>query len=389
MPTAGLYMHIPFCRAKCAYCDFVSYPGLETLHGPYVQAVCQEIALQASPWAGFLFTSIYIGGGTPTVLAPDQLITLLEKSRECLHFAPQAEITTEANPGTVSWGALRALRQGGVNRLSLGVQSLQDDELALLGRVHTAAEALEAYGLAREAGFSNINLDLIFGLPGQSLERWRETLERALALRPEHLSLYALSVEEGTPLAERIAAGRLPPPDDALAARMYTLAEALLAQKGYRHYEISNWARDEATGIVAGEFPRWACRHNLIYWRNEPYLGVGAAAYSYDGQRRWGNMPEVTEYIQGIWAGRGAVAQSETLDAEKRLDETMMLGLRLVRGILWEEIRQRFGRDARTVYAPQIAELTEAGLVIADGQGLRLTPRGRLLGNRAFAAFLR
>jgi len=306
-----------------------------------------------------------------------------------LPLSTQAECTVEANPGTVSRDGLHALRQAGVNRLSLGVQSLHDEELALLGRVHTAREALAAYDLAREAGFANINLDLILGLPGQSLSRWRETLFQALALRPEHLSLYALTVEEGTPLAARIAAGLLPAPDDDLAAQMVELAEALLEQEGYRHYEISNWARGEAASAAETAIPALACRHNLKYWRNEPYLGLGAAAHSYDGRRRWANTPVVETYIHHTLAGQDGVVQSEVLSAAQRLDETMMLGLRLVSGIAWEDLARRFGQDPRDVYRRQIADLVETGLLAVDAWGLRLTARGRLLGNRVFAAFLR
>jgi len=232
---AGLYLHIPFCQAKCNYCDFVSYAGLEHLHADYVHALIGEIALRANAWAGARFETVFIGGGTPTVLPPSKVALLLAACRRSLKISEDAEATIEANPGTVDYDDLIALRAAGINRISLGVQSLDDKELALLGRIHDAQEALNAYHLARRAGFDNINLDLIFGLPSQTVERWRETLKGALALRPEHLSLYALTVEESTPLALSIARGALPEPDDDLAADMYELAEEMLEELGAPH----------------------------------------------------------------------------------------------------------------------------------------------------------
>jgi len=387
MPLAGLYLHIPFCRAKCAYCDFPSFPGLDRLYDAYVQAVCRETAQRAPQWAALRFDSLFIGGGTPTVLTAQAIEMLLEACRRHLGIAPSAEISIEANPGTVDLDLLRALRHCGVNRLSLGVQSLDDGELALLGRVHRRAEALAAYAQAREAGFENVNLDLMLGLPGQRLAGWRRTLEEAITLGPEHLSLYILSLEEGTPLCARVALGALPEPSEGVAAAMYELAERLLAQAGYRHYEISNWARrrpdDNANGL-----PTLACRHNLKYWRNEPYLGLGAAAHSYDGVARTANILDPAAYIAHMERGEEAVAAREALDDAQRMGETMMLGLRLIQGVEWRRFRERFGLGLEDVYARQIAELTDEGLLESDAQGVRLTARGRLLGNRVFAAFL-
>jgi oxygen-independent coproporphyrinogen-3 oxidase len=389
LPCAGIYVHIPFCQAKCAYCDFISYPHCEHVFGPYVDALVSELYQRARDWSGCCFDTLFIGGGTPTLLSPADIGRVVDACRDALGLSADAEVTVEGNPGTVDLAELRALRRAGVNRLSLGVQSLHDDELALLGRIHTAAEAVQAYEWARSAGFENINLDLIFGVPNQPLAAWQATLERTLALCPEHLSLYSLIVEEGTPLAERITCGRLPAPEDDLAADMYELAEALLDEAGYGQYEISNWARRDGQATAGLTLPAYACRHNIKYWRNEPYLGVGVAAHSYDGQSRYANTADVGMYIARIQAGQSAMESSEQPTNEQQMGETMMLGLRMNQGVTWEGFRRRFNVDMRAVYREEIDEFVELGLLAADEQGVRLTPRGRLLGNQVFAAFLR
>lgn len=395
MSFAGIYVHIPFCQAKCAYCDFCSYAGLEHLHTHYVGALCQEIVHRGHDWADASFDTIYIGGGTPTVLAPSAIAQILDVCRHSLSVADDAEITIEANPGTVEQADLVTLRQAGIVRLSLGVQSFQANELVLLGRIHNVEGALRAYRLARRAGFQNVNLDLIFGLPEQHLESWRETLGQALALEPEHLSLYALTLEEGTPLAERIARGVLPVPDDDLAADMYELAESLLEEAGYIHYEISNWARRSREDGLR-DAPARACRHNLKYWRTERYLGLGAASHSYDGRCRYANTASPAEYIARVSAGQSAIVERQDVGPERRMEETMILGLRLMAGITWRDFAQRHGIELREVYGREINDLAEQGLLEVDADdsrsrlaGVRLSTRGRLLGNRVFGAFLR
>jgi oxygen-independent coproporphyrinogen-3 oxidase len=385
---AGIYIHIPFCRAKCAYCDFASYAGLEALADDYVDALSAEITHRATEWSDTILGSLFFGGGTPTLLPPAAIAHLIAHCRAALSLADDAEITVEANPGTIDAESLTHLRDAGVNRLSLGVQSLHDDELAMLGRIHSAAEAVAAVEAARSAGLSNISLDLIYGLPGQTLARWEDTVRRALALEPEHLSLYGLSVEAGTPLEACIECGLLPAPDDDLAADMYERAGELLDQAGYAQYEISNWARRSA-GDVSGRIPALASRHNLIYWRNERYLGVGAAAHSYDGQVRRSNVVDPPEYIRRIRAGQSPVDESETADLDRRMADTMMLGLRLNVGVDEETFSARFGLALREAYGAEIDRLVDEGLLEADDRGVRLTPHGRLLGNRVFAEFLR
>jgi len=376
MEDLGLYVHIPFCQSRCRYCDFNTYAGLEGLFETYVRALVREITLAGTARV----SSVYIGGGTPTVLPLLSLIQILDAIQAGFDLAADAEVTIEANPGTVEAGTLAALRVRGVNRLSLGVQSFADGELRRLGRIHTAEQAAAGLAAARQAGFDNVSLDLIFGLPGQALADWRFSLECALALEPEHLSLYALSVEAGTPLARDIARGHLPMPDPDLAAEMYEMAAEVNAQAGYQHYEISNWARG------------WGrqCRHNLIYWRNEPYLGLGAGAHSWQGRRRWANAAAPDDYAARLAAGDSALAEEETISPELEMGETMMMGLRLVEeGVPVDRFRRRFDLDPRDHFRSEVVELVDLDLLEVDDERLRLSPRGYLLGNQVFARFLR
>jgi oxygen-independent coproporphyrinogen III oxidase len=393
MRTAGLYVHIPFCLQKCAYCDFCSYTGLEAQYPAYMRALLREADARAEAWADISFDTVYIGGGTPTVLPHDALVDLWRGLKRRLPIAAERynEVTIEANPGTVDVRALANLRAAGIQRLSIGVQSLNDHELALLGRIHRAEQARRAVQMAREAGFDNVSLDLMFGLPGQRLGDWQRSLEQALWLAPEHLSLYGLTVEPGTPLAEQIAAENMPEPDDDLAADMYEWAQDLLCAAGYRHYEISNWARltaeEKRQDLLA---PALACRHNLKYWRYEPYLGLGVAAHSFDGRRRWANLEDVPEYIARWERNQDTTAFSEELSPDQQLGEAMMLGLRLIAGVSACEIEARFGVNLMQVYGAEIEKRVQQGLLVSDANGrICLTRRGRLLGNRVFAAFLR
>lgn len=384
IPT-GVYIHIPFCRQKCHYCDFNSYPGMEGLFVPYVEALGREMALVGQHVGPLRAETLYIGGGTPTVLPPALLARVIALCKEHIPWRKGAEVTVEANPGTVDAPYLEKLLSLGVQRLSLGAQSFHDDELALLGRIHRASDVADAVQDARRAGFRNINLDLIYGLPGQTLDRWHRSLEEAISLEPEHISLYALTLEEHTPLARRIAQGELPPPDDDAAADMYILAEEALASAGYHHYEISNWAK-----------PGFQCRHNLRYWRNLPYIGLGAGAHSWWGSRRWHNVAHPAAYIRRLESTPSAspfpspaAEGGEAIDLRTEMAETVILGLRLVEeGVRFTDFTARFGRDLREVYGPQIQELVELGLLEVYHQGIRLTTRGRLLGNEAFERFV-
>lgn len=370
----ALYIHIPFCRSRCTYCAFNTYAGLEALIPAYGEALCAAIRAAPSVPAH----TVYFGGGTPSLLPPDTLARILQCLREHFPISPDAEITLEANPGTVDRTYLQAARELGVNRISLGVQSVHPDELRLLGRRHTWEEAVAAVEAAQAAGLETVNLDLIYGLPGQTLPRWQETLEAALSLEPDHLSLYALTLEEGTPLREQVARGELPRPDDDAAAEMYEWAEARLARAGYVHYELSNWARSE----------RHFCRHNLTYWYNEPYLGLGAGAASWWGGRRWTNVRHPEEYIRRRAAGQPVAEEVEEIPLRLEMGETMMMGLRLIAGVSDARFRARFGIGLAEVFGAELSRLADQGLLEWDGQRARLTPRGRLLGNWVFREFI-
>jgi len=394
----ALYVHVPFCQARCAYCDFSTYAGLERLIPAYVAALCREIEHAGQQWGHLAVPTIYFGGGTPSLLPSELLSTLFDTLRFTFHVSDDAEITLEANPGTVTMERLHRLRTLGLNRLSLGVQSAHDDELHLLGRIHTWAQAAETVAAARAAGLDNLNLDFIYGLPGHALARWQETLEAALALGPEHLSLYCLGVEEGTPLEKRIAAGELPPPDDDLAAELYTWAEERLAEAGYFHYEISNWARadpegrhwwpEHTTSATSEAVSPFVCRHNLTYWRNEPWLGLGAGAHSWLNGRRWANVRHPQDFVAALEQGRTPVAESEPIGHRLEMGETMMLGLRLAEGVDGDRFHTRFGIALETAFGDELAQLRDLGLLNWNGHVARLTARGRLLGNQVFMRFV-
>ncbi len=391
--SLALYLHIPFCAARCAYCDFNTYAGLERLYEPLVAALVEEIRRAGAARCRPPVHTVFIGGGTPTVLPPELLGKVLDACYQAFAVASDAEITCEANPGTVDQASFGALRAMGINRLSLGVQSFDDAELRWLGRIHSADEAEAAFQAARKAGFDNINLDFIFGLPGQTPETWARTLERAVALGPEHLSLYSLTVEHGTPLYDRVRRGLAAVPDDDLAADLYEQAGATLAVAGYEQYEISNWAHLRSTKRESrtseSRIPPLACRHNLVYWRREPYLGCGPGAHSFDGLRRWWNVKPVPEYIGRITAGRSPERDGEIIDRDTAMGEFMMLGLRLVgEGVTEARFREQFGLGLDEVFREQIGRLVAQGLLERLPDRVRLTQRGRLLGNRAFGEFL-
>ncbi len=400
-PVVALFVFIPFCKIKCTYCDFDAYANLTRMMEPYADAVAREIEAWGS--AGERGTprlqakSIYFGGGTPSIVPVEHIERILAAQRDSFDLQPDAEITLEANPGTVDLGKLQALAALGINRLSLGVQSFNDATVRRLNRGHTVADALETYSLARRAGFDNINLDFIYGLPLQTIEDWRATLKQALALAPEHLSLYALKVEEGTGLEHQIRRGKYPMPDDDAAADMYELAEEMLDAAGYEHYEISNWAKGGDWGLGIGDSSRRSLisnpqspisLHNLTYWYDEPYLGFGAGAHSYFGGERYWNILSPIEYIQRVSRNASPVAERERISRELEMAETMILGLRLGEGIAFRRFAERFGEDARDKYAEQLRQVAELGLVEFQEDRVRLTRRGRLLSNEVFWRFL-
>ncbi|MEP7357931.1 MAG: radical SAM family heme chaperone HemW, partial [Anaerolineales bacterium] len=389
--SLSLYLHIPFCQVRCAYCDFNTYAGLEGLMVPYAAALATEVrAVGRGVPAGAerRVQTIFFGGGTPSLLPLKAYAGIFSALRESFELAAECEITLEANPGTVDEGYLAGLRALGVNRLSFGVQSAHAWELKLLDRLHTFEEVISAVAWARAAGFEagnghGLNLDLIMALPGQTLAEWQASLGRVLALEPEHLSLYALSLEQGTPLRSWVYRGLLPLPDPDLAAEMYTWAAETLAERGYRQYEISNWAR-----------PGFECRHNLQYWRNGTYLGFGAGAHGCAGGWRYSNVLAPAAYIGRLEAGgalrkafpfSAATVETTAVSVETAMDETLMLGMRLMgEGVGEADFRARFGQGLEGRYGRRLRRLQALGLVEWDEAGARLTAGGRLLGNRVF-----
>ena len=391
IPNYSLYFHIPFCTHRCAYCDFNTYAGQEALMPAYVEALCNEIQLvgQQKQDDGKVHT-IFFGGGTPSLLTPGQFAVIFHAIREFFTLTENAEITIEANPGTISFESLLALRRIGINRLSYGVQSANVEELRMLERVHDFFDVIAAVTSAREAGFSNLNLDLIYGLPEQTLKTWQTTVKRILDLRPEHISAYALTLEHGTPFGRWASRGLLPLPDPDLAADMYEWLSETLASNGYAQYEISNWAK-----------PGFECRHNLQYWRGLPYLAFGAGAHGYASGYRYSNVLRIKTYIERLAKLEYGPAKLEfplspvTVNHHKQtlqedMAEFMMTGLRLTRdGISQEEFLARFGQPLSEIYGKETDELLNLGLLEPGaGDRLKITERGRLLGNQVFMRFV-
>ncbi len=467
----SLYLHIPFCKTRCSYCDFNTYTNLSFLYGRYANALGSEIERTLAQVAAGTYnplqplplvsepvknlvpiSTIFFGGGTPSLLPPILLEKVMQAIRRQGQILPDAEITAEANPGTLSLEKLRALRNMGINRLSFGVQTFDDALLRSLGRTHNAAEAVEAFHQARRAGFDNMNLDFIYGLPGQTLKGWRATLERAISLQPEHLSLYALTIEENTAMGRALTRGAIPSPDDDLLADMYLLAIELLGAAGYTQYEISNWALNKyEVGSIKSEksnkyqvtsnnsefgsmksesltnnpnsivnrqssivnpgnsqlatsyrqpttdnpSPPLACQHNLVYWRNQPYIGFGPGAHSSFGGYRYAVLNSPQEYIERLKQGESVIMldEAEPTTSELNLADSVILALRLNEGLELAKIEREFGKTLDELFPGVVETLTRFELLEkfegANGEArLGLTVRGRLLSNEVFIRFL-
>lgn len=390
----SLYIHIPFCRHRCGYCDFNTYAGLGDLVPAYMKALGREIEyVGKSAQERIAIHTIFFGGGTPSLIPLEHLAPIFASIHSFFDVGADAEITLEANPGTVSLDYLRGLRELGVNRLSMGVQSANPQELAILEREHGYADAIEAVKFARQAGFENVSVDLIFGVPYQTLESWQHNVGLALGLRPEHISLYALTIEHGTPLKKMMSRGLLSEPDADLAADMYEWTMDALDAEGFAQYEISNWAKKCRDGGL------YASRHNQQYWLNLPYIGVGAGAHGFAGGFRTANVLAPAKYIERLSGNDAsefprspASVTAKRVDKRTEMQETMMLGLRLVeRGVSAQEFEVRFGEPMKQVFGRDIAELEELGLLEWVGEPderLRLTRKGRLLGNQVFVRFV-
>jgi len=372
----GLYVHIPFCKTKCPYCDFYSVTD-PSLISSFLAALDQETRLYRDQFP--TFDSLFLGGGTPSWLSGAALTELMKNLRRHFTFAPDSEITLEANPDDITAEKLRLFRDLGINRLSLGVQSFDEAELRFLRRRHTARQTLAAIGLIRAAGFTNLGLDLMYGLPGQGPDAWLRTLETALSLAPEHLSCYQLTIEAGgtpaprTPFARRAARGEISLPDEETQREFFLLTAGFLTARGYLHYEVANFARP---GPQVGSLCYHVCRHNMKYWTRTPYLGLGPAAHSFDGRRRWWNFSSVEEYCASLNAGEAPVAETETLTPAQIRLETLALGFRTCEGVSLAAIREHPNGDAR------VASLTRAGLVRVDHGRVIATLDGLVVADR-------
>jgi oxygen-independent coproporphyrinogen-3 oxidase len=376
----GLYLHIPFCERRCHYCDFNTYEGMESLKQAYTEALIADIKRSAEQGAHAGeagLQSVYVGGGTPSLMEPEQLLALLDAARQAFGLAPGAEVTTEVNPGSALQPKLRQLRQGGFNRVSFGFQAAQDRHLQALGRVHSAAQSDEAWDAARGAGFDNISLDLMFGLSTQTREEWRLSLGWALQRSPEHVSFYGLTVEPGTRFHHWQGQGRLPLPDDAEQADMYDEGVAALAQGGLAQYEISNFARPGREAV-----------HNRFYWLNHDTLGLGAGAWSYVDGERCGRLKQPQAYIDALAAGRDPRIEREKLEGRAARGEAAYLRLRLNEGVDLAAWRARYGESFEEEFGEGLQRYHQAGCLELDAGCLRLTAKGRLLANEVFQALL-
>ena len=383
-----LYVHIPFCVRKCAYCDFLSAPADTQERTLYIDALTEEIRARKNDFNAYRVSTIFLGGGTPSILEGDDSARIFRALQENFDISDDAEITMEVNPGTVTEEKATSWRKSGVNRLSIGLQSADDRELKMLGRIHTYREFLDTWKIVREAGFENVNVDLISAIPGQNLRSWSETLRKAADLGPEHISAYSLIVEEGTPFYERYGDGsgededkgnHLPPlPDEDTEREIYKATEKILAEYGYHRYEISNYSK---TG--------YECRHNLGYWERKEYLGLGLGASSLLSECRFHNTADMERYLRFYEnAGTGICEDIEHLSVEDQMEEFMFLGLRKTVGISVDDFRKAFGKEIREVYGEQMRKLEEQRLIEYSGNRVRLTERGTDISNYVFSEFM-
>lgn len=374
-PIEAVYIHIPFCLRKCNYCDFLSFYRPEEMTS-YVDALAKEMEIAAAAYEVKAKT-IFIGGGTPSCLEESLLEIVLQAVQKYFGSEALVEYTMEANPGTLSAEKLALMRKYGVNRLSLGVQSDRTDHLKMLGRIHSFDEARQAVELARAAGFENINLDFMYGLPGQTAEQWSETLVNAIRLNPQHLSLYQLKIEEGTAMYQWLEDGKISEFDDEQALAMYRIAQHVLAEHGYGQYEISNYAQPGRESL-----------HNQVYWRTENYLGVGLGACSWVRPLRWNNQFEMNDYIGLVQTGQLPEQEPEHLTETEQMEETVFMALRMNQGLSKQLFSERFAKPAEAVFADALRRCMEKGWIKETEEAYFLTEEGRVLGNLVFMEFI-
>lgn len=370
-----LYIHIPFCVQKCKYCDFLSAPGNEELRGSYVESLCKKIRDYRELAEAYHVVSIFLGGGTPSVLEESQTKEIFAAIYDTFQVDADAEITTELNPGTVTAEKLKVYREIGINRLSIGLQSVNNQELRMLGRIHTYEEFKVTYELAREAGFDNINIDLISAIPGQTVESWDETLETVAKLNPEHISAYSLIIEEGTPFFEMYGEDREGLPDEDDERQMYQDTQTILEKYGYFRYEISNYAK-------AG----FECQHNLGYWSRREYLGIGLGAASLLNDERWTEITDLKEYIE---TDKNQKENREQLDSVAQMEEFMFLGLRKMKGVSKETFKMLFGQELEEVYSTVIDKMLRQKLLEIKDDYIRLTEKGIDVSNYVMSEFIK
>ena len=369
--ASSVYIHIPFCATKCYYCAFNTYTFHKEQAKAYLQALRTEMELYARETEPL--QTIFIGGGTPSILSANALTQLFTDVHQHFQITPDAEITVECNPGTVDTEKLRVMRDNGVNRLSFGLQAMRDETLKQLGRIHTVAEFLESYHLARENGFENINIDLIFALPDQTMETWYHTLNEVISLEPTHISAYNLVMEEATPFYEGWQAGELHLPSEDTEADMFQYTIKTLTTHGYEHYEICNFAK-----------PNREARHNLVYWNNQPCIGLGAGASGYVNGVRYSNIRGIASYIDQLAEHNKPIADTERLTGDAEKAETLMLALRKREGISLDVYQNRFGEDIEVAFGDILKKWMDLGLLERTATHLRLTPRGLFLANEVF-----
>lgn len=372
----SLYVHIPFCLKRCIYCDFVSGIYNPEKEAAYIKALKKEILNISHKTT---FRTLYIGGGTPTVLSTEALSDLITCIFRHFNFIENYEATIEANPGTLDKKKLQTIRSLGVTRISIGIQSFNNEELDCLGRLHSSDDAEQAVCLVKDAGFENIGIDLIYGIPGQNIDSWRRTLERAVSLRPKHLSSYELTVEQGTLLYDYIKTNKLKRMGEEKIIEMYNYAIDFLTAKSFVHYEISNFA-----------MPDYYCRHNLNYWNRGEYYGVGLGAHSFIKGKRFYNTDSLEDYIRALSENKSPVKETEVITKDKAFSEAIFLGLRKTRGINPKTLHESYGKDILTLYQKEIRELQDAGLMELNGTDsyIRLTRKGLLLSNEVFTRFM-
>lgn len=376
----GLYVHIPFCVKKCNYCDFLSAPAEDATKERYVNALCKEIKSYKDLAKEYELATVYFGGGTPSVLEVSLLEQVLDMIKQTFAVTMAAEVTIEVNPGTVTQEKLNRYRELGINRLSIGVQSAKEKELALLGRIHTFEDAKNTVQWARKAGFDNLSMDLISALPGQTLEAYQENVDEILSLHPEHISSYSLIVEEGTPFFEQYSEGKVKEndlPDEETDRAMYAYTKKRLAEAGYERYEISNYAK-----------PGYESRHNSSYWTGTEYLGVGLGASSLVTNARYHNETDLMTYIKEVEAGNDVRRELERLVLEEQMEEFMILGLRRMCGISRTEFQKRFCKPIETVYGSALQKLKTQGLITVKGDRIALTELGIDVSNQVFIEFI-